>query len=53
MKLRDAIRQVEQGKASSCAAGTPKWGVGHPLQVGGGGPRELSVTFSGCIFLDV
>ena len=27
MKLRDDIRQVEQGKASSCAAGTPKWGA--------------------------
>ena len=27
MKLRDAIGQVEQGKAPPGAAGTPKWGV--------------------------
>ena len=27
MKLRDAIGQVEQGKAPSCTARTPEWGV--------------------------
>ena len=27
MKLRDAIRQVDQGKAPPGAAGTPKWGA--------------------------
>ena len=27
MKLRDAIGQVEQGNAPSCAARTPEWGV--------------------------